>query len=67
MKQMSSRDLRARAWSFRADNRQLVRLRLGASDYLMTDAEATALSAELLAAVRQSEQARVSNGHARSH
>jgi hypothetical protein len=52
MKMLGQGDLRARAWVF-ADNNRLVRLRIGASDYLLDHQEVVALAAELVTAADQ--------------
>jgi hypothetical protein len=52
MKQLGQSDLSAHAWVF-GENKRVVRLRMGASDYLLNADEAFGLATELVQAVDQ--------------
>jgi hypothetical protein len=53
MHRLAAKNLIARAWVFRDAGKQLVRLRIGQSDYLMTGPEAIDLAAQLVTAAGQ--------------
>jgi hypothetical protein len=53
MNRLAAKNLIARAWMFRDAGKQLVRLRIGQSDYLMTGPEAIDIAAQLVTAATQ--------------